>query len=153
MTKFGTTHEPWERSANLYNDEMKASAIEWISQLEANMGRKELHSCLRHVLEQPLDENYKRQIVLITDGAVQDNGELVTLVMKHYEDPPDYEGNVPNNPDPRNRFFVLGLVSGVSKSLCEDIATTGGGIAAFARAEFSHDTSGKGLATNLKIFL
>ena len=152
MTKFGTTHESWEGSGNLYTDEMKASAIEWINQLEANMRRKELCSCLRLVLEQPFDNDYKRQILLITDAAVQDNGELATLVMKHYEDPPDYEGNVPYCPDPENRFFVLGLGSGVSKSLCEDIATKGGGIAAFAQAKFLHDTSGKGLATEFEIF-
>ena len=89
-----------------------------------------------------MDRDYKRQIILITDAAVQDNGKLTKLIKEKYKNAPRSASHVP---DPNNRFFVLGLGSGVSKSLCEDMSKAGGGIAAFFQADELHNLSGKGL--------
>ena len=137
MTKFGTRVVPWDgnRDNDLFNLQMKSSAIQWIDQLEANLGRTEMHFCLQYVLQQTLDNDYKRQVFLITDAAIYDSRELTKLVKEHYENTPKADGSLSHVPDPHNRFFVLGVGNGVSKSLCEDLANAGGGVAAFAQAD------------------
>ena len=138
MTKFGSRVQAWSKSnAGLFNNYMRESAIEWINQLDADMGGTEMESCLEHVLNGELDQEYKRQVLLITDAGIYDCRNITKLVKNHYENSPRDDGTVPTNDDPQNRFFVLGVGSGVSKSLCEDIANAGGGVAAFCQADAS----------------
>ena len=137
MTRFGTNFQPWSDNNNLYNNDMKVSAVNWVNQLAADMGGTELQSCFDHILGQKAEPEYKRQILLITDAAIYDTRGITSLVKQHYENASRDDGSVLNqqNRDPQNRFFVLGVGNGVSKSLCEDIANAGGGIAAFAQAD------------------
>ena len=139
MTKFGSTYQTWSDSnVGLFDINTKARALEWINQLDAGMGGTEMQACLKHVLEdEKPDKEYKRQVLLITDAGIYDCRGITKLIKEHYENSPRNDGSVPNTEDPQNRFFVLGVGAGVSKSLCEDIAKAGGGIAAFCQADAS----------------
>ena len=171
MTKFGSRYETWSDGNGLFDINMRTSAINWIDQLQANMGGTEMEECLKHVLgvetraisdnknhqghrsgksqiqlpnstenatmTQNPDNEYKRQVLLITDAGIYDSREITKLIKEKYENSPRNDGSLPNVADPQNRFFVLGVGAGVSKSLCEDIAKAGGGIAAFCQADAS----------------
>ena len=71
----------------------------------------------KNIFSSPLRPGYLRQIFVLTDGAVSNDGQVISLVKRH-----SHQG----------RLFSLGLGASASRHLVKGIARAGGGTAVFS---------------------
>jgi Mg-chelatase subunit ChlD len=79
-------------------------------------GGTELFSPLQHVYGTPPRRGFVRQIFVLTDGQVQGEADILSLVAQHRHS---------------QRIFSLGIGSAVARAFIEEIATRSSGHAAF----------------------
>nr|CDS32001.1 hypothetical transcript [Hymenolepis microstoma] len=102
-----------------YTEENVKEALDHQAQLEANMGGTELYSALKSVYDTPITgEGWYRQIIVLTDGEIFNQDEVIGLVRKNQVNA---------------RLFAIGLGNEVSTSLIWGIARAGRGTATFIR--------------------
>jgi hypothetical protein len=118
IVKFGSHHDSlFPNGAVEYNEDNYNAAVEYINGISSNMGGTNILDPLREVLRnQTATTNHKRQVFLLTDGAVANQSMVISTVRSRMEIDSEY----PN--DPHNRVFTLGIGSGHSSSLCQQLA-------------------------------
>ena len=122
ITKFGSHHQNWKDIPVRYDEEQQRAALNFAQQIEADLGGTNLNECLKYVLETQNEPEYKKQVIVLTDAAIDSYTNTIDTVQNSYRG---------GEEDPNNRVFVLGIGHGVSKSLCDELATAGGGKSAF----------------------
>lgn len=120
IVSFGSRHSMLFPFGSVpFTDGTKATAMELISRMDANMGGTNISRPLAEVFAADAVKGQARQVVLITDGRVRDTHEVVELVRRAHS-----SSGV--------RVFSFGIGSGVSHALVRDTASAGGGVAEFA---------------------
>ena len=128
---FGSNYKKLFESTVKYDDKSLAKATEYIdkvgvtvyvhqsltlNQMRPDMGGTEIHSPLADIINSPATEGFARSIILLTDGQVSNEDDVVALVRRHTTD------------DSRTRMFSIGIGSGVSHYLVNEVARVGNGL-------------------------
>lgn len=114
MIEFSYTSTSFERAPRAVDAALKKRAIAWIQALDAS-GGTEMLSGVKHAMRE-LRAGSQRQVILITDGLVGFEREIVTTLLAEL---------------PRTaRLHALGVGSAVNRSLLAPIARAGRGIEA-----------------------
>ncbi len=114
MIEFSYTSTSFERAPRAVDAALKKRAIAWIQALDAS-GGTEMLSGVKHAMRD-LRAGSQRQVILITDGLVGFEREIVTTLLAEL---------------PRSaRLHALGVGSAVNRSLLAPIARAGRGIEA-----------------------
>ena len=80
---FGTKFSPLFDSSRPYDQCNVDTAVEYATKMEASLGETELLPPLKHIFDQGEVPGTARQVFLLTDGAVTNTQDCVSLVMKH----------------------------------------------------------------------
>ena len=68
----------------MVTDESIREALDWASQLDATMGGTEMSSVIKHVCEEQ-DDEYKKQVILLTNASVGGYDRITCSVSNYYE--------------------------------------------------------------------
>lgn len=91
-------------------------ADRWVESLDAHMGGTEILAPLQAVLTLPVDTDRQRVVVLLTDGEVSNEDQVIALAAEHRS---------------TTRLFAFGIGAGPSEHLVRGVARAGGGAAEF----------------------
>lgn len=110
---FGSAFEELFTVSQPYSDQTTQQALSAISQFEANLGGTQLLPALQQILSAPTEDLYPRNVVLLTDGQVEDGSPVYELLRKHKE---------------KTRFHAIGLGQDVSEKWLQSVGvlTKGG---------------------------
>ena len=112
MIEFSNAPRRWKRKPVRADQKARAEARAWVRGLRAS-GSTEMRDALMEALA-PLRDESQRQIVLVSDGAIGFEQEIVRDVLKTL---------------PRaSRLHTVGVGSGVNRSLTEPAARAGRGV-------------------------
>lgn len=103
---FGSTWKRFYPSSVKYTQETYSDSQKLVDTIEANLGGTELYDVLKSIYESNKIENYKRRILLITDGETSDNTDVFSLVQK----------------DKDVSIFTIGVGDSVSHELVNGLA-------------------------------
>ncbi len=104
---FGTTSRTLFPSSRPFDEESFAVANEHIASIDANLGGTEIFAPLAFAMKAQADSDRARQIVLITDGQVANEKELIEFARQHQD---------------RARIFSFGIGHGASSFLVRGLA-------------------------------
>ena len=113
IVSFGSRYELMYPNSIEYNNENMQDALNRIILFEANFGKTELFESCQHVLSQPNDEKYPRNVFILTDGDISDK-EVVLNIIKGFSH--------------KTRVHSFGIGSGASIYLIKEIAKEGKGL-------------------------
>ena len=99
-----------------YDEACVEKAVAYARVLQADMGGTEILSPLQDIFRQKKRPGLPRQVILLTDGDVDDREQVLQCVREN-------RGQV--------RVFAIGIGSGVSTALVRGVAEAGGGRAVF----------------------
>eukprot|EP01091_Cochliopodium_minus_P013480 TRINITY_DN4356_c0_g1_i2.p1 TRINITY_DN4356_c0_g1~~TRINITY_DN4356_c0_g1_i2.p1 ORF type:complete len:740 (-),score=158.49 TRINITY_DN4356_c0_g1_i2:133-2352(-) len=112
IISFGSTYSSlFPISAN-YNEENLEIAINHAKTIDADMAGTELYQPLKAIFEFPYDDNYPRQLFILTDGDITNTQQTIDLVKKEAC---------------TTRVFALGIGSAASRPLVTGLANAGKG--------------------------
>ena len=117
IIQFGSTYEGFFPKSVEYNTENRDLALTKLKTTSANFGGTEMVKPLKFVYEQEPEQELKRAIVLITDGAVWDSNEVIQLIKDNAK---------------HTRVHSLGIGHGVSTELVKGAALAAKGAYDFA---------------------
>jgi len=112
MIDFNWRARRWGRSAKKMTDSAKRKACKWLQALEAG-GATEMHTGILAALE-PLRDDAQRQVVVMSDGLIGFEHEVV--------------GAIVNRLPKGSRVHMVGVGSGVNRSLTAPAARAGRGV-------------------------
>jgi len=112
LIEFSSEPRRWKRKALEASDKVKRKAIEWLNALEAG-GGTEMREGIFEALN-PLRHNAQRQVVLVTDGLIGFESEVVGAILK----------GLPQG----SRLHTVGVGSAVNRSLTGPAARAGRGL-------------------------
>ncbi|HEX8951266.1 MAG TPA: VIT domain-containing protein, partial [Polyangia bacterium] len=112
MIEFSDAPRRWKRKPVRTNAAARAEARKWLRSLRAS-GSTEMRAALMEALA-PLRDESQRQIVLVSDGAIGFESEIVA----------DLLAKLP----PASRLHTVGVGSAVNRSLTEPAARAGRGV-------------------------
>jgi len=116
IVRFGSSYEQLSATSLVYDDETLARAKDYVAGMDADLGGTEILAPLTAILESPHDAEYGRRIVLLTDGQVSNETEVIDLAGRH-------AGS--------SRIFAFGIGAGASEFLVRGLARASGGAAEF----------------------
>jgi Ca-activated chloride channel family protein len=111
MIAFSDRPRRWKKHAETASEKIRAAALEWLAGLEAG-GGTEMRDGIMEALT-PLRPDAQRQVVLVTDGAIGFEQEIVAAIREH----------LPAG----SRVHTIGVGSGVNRSLTAPAARAGRG--------------------------
>jgi Ca-activated chloride channel homolog len=112
MIEFSDAPRRWKRKPERANESARHDARSWLAGLRAS-GSTEMRAALMEALA-PLRADTQRQIVLVSDGAIGFESEIVADIL--------------NKLPAASRIHTVGVGSGVNRSLTEPAARAGRGI-------------------------
>lgn len=118
LHRFGSTAKTLWRAARPYTEQTLKQAEEWVNiHLLQDLGGTEMLPALDTVLTRiPADPSHPRQVIVFTDGDINNTSEVIDLVKRHRHEA---------------RVFAVGIGHNVSKDLVNSLARVGGGAAEF----------------------
>jgi Ca-activated chloride channel homolog len=114
IVRFGSTHESLFGESRPYDDRSLAEADALARSMTADLGGTEILRPLQDVLGRSVAKGLQRCIVLLTDGQVSNDDEVIALARQHSS---------------TTRFFSFGLGAGASDHLVRGVARASGGVA------------------------
>lgn len=114
IVRFGSTHASLFGESRRYDDRSLAEAEALARSMQADLGGTEILRPLQEVLSRPVMEGSQRCIVLLTDGQVGNDDEVIALARDHSD---------------TTRFFSFGLGAGASDHLVRGVARASRGAA------------------------
>eukprot|EP00093_Oithona_nana_P012859 12859.XXX_910098_907486_1 [CDS] Oithona nana genome sequencing. len=114
---FGSQFSSLFPTSQKYDDDTLAQAKSHVLTMEANYGGTEVFAPLKSIFEQKAIKDYAKQIFLLTDGAVSNDQQVISLV---------------KNNGLNSRVFTLGLGASASRHLVKGVARAGNGSSIFA---------------------
>ncbi|OGV48993.1 MAG: hypothetical protein A2017_17435 [Lentisphaerae bacterium GWF2_44_16] len=112
IIRFGTDYQVFYPEALPYNENNLRRALKDIAGIEADMGGTELSEVLSLACSMPVHPESRRDVILLTDGAVHNTSELVKYVAEFHKDA---------------RFYTFGIGYAASHNLVKGIARASGG--------------------------
>jgi hypothetical protein len=106
-----------------YNDANLNTAHRFVSSMKATMSGTKMLEPLQHLYTVPLIDGHQRRVLILTDGAIANEKEVIELVAQ--------------NKDTAN-VFSLGIGWAVSRHLVEGLAKAGGGTFYFVNGLDDH---------------
>jgi Ca-activated chloride channel family protein len=116
VVRFGSSFEALFPQPRQYSEESLQAALAWLAAVDANLGGTEVLAPLAAVYRAPVGEGAARSVVLLTDGEVGNEAEVMALV----------RGGAS-----ATRFFCVGIGAGPNDHLVRGLARAGGGTCAF----------------------
>ncbi len=116
VVRFGSRFKSLWRRPRAFDESTLAEATRYIEGTEADLGGTEILPPLRRLLELRRDRDRRRQILLLTDGEVSNEREVVALAGKHAAN---------------GRIFTFGIGAGASEYLVRELARVTRGAAEF----------------------
>lgn len=113
VIRFGSTHQALWGRARAYGAAQLSQAEAFIEATDADLGGTEIREPLEALLRRKPDPQRSRRILLLTDGQVGNEDELIELCRKHADDA---------------RVFTFGLGAGASEHLVRGVARATGGM-------------------------
>jgi Ca-activated chloride channel homolog len=113
MIEFSSSARRWHRGAKEATSSVKREARGWIDGLRAGGGTEMVSGMLEALA--PLTERSQRQVVLLTDGYIGQEREVITQVMQKL-------------PRGSCRVHVVGVGSSVNRTLTAGVARAGAGV-------------------------
>ena len=110
---FGSSHQFMWPKSRLYTQDTLEEAQKYVNQIQANLGGTEIYSPLNALFQQSLIKGLPRQILLLTDGQVSNETDVIDLC-RRYQD--------------QVRLFTFGIGHGVSENLVSQLAKVTGGV-------------------------
>jgi Ca-activated chloride channel family protein len=107
VMRFGSHHQSLWGRPKPYDDDTLDEATKYIAASSASLGGTEILSPLRALLEGKLDEERPRRVLLLTDGQVSNEDEVLALARKHAD---------------TTRVFTFGIGAGSSEHLVRGTA-------------------------------
>jgi Ca-activated chloride channel homolog len=114
IVRFGSSFESLFDSSRRFDEQTLERASEYIRGLDANLGGTEVLNPLRALVEAATDPKRPRRILLLTDGQVSNEDEVMALARKHAE---------------TTRIFSFGIGAGASEHLVRGTARASRGAA------------------------
>ncbi|KAF2072181.1 hypothetical protein CYY_006501 [Polysphondylium violaceum] len=106
---FGSSYIQCFDESTMYTTQSVAIAREFIKKsIKANLSGTQLYEPLRHIIQQPYDPLYPRQLFIITDGQVSDRPECISLLLHESESTRIFSLGIGKKVD---RGLVMGLTS------------------------------------------
>jgi len=116
LTRFGSRHESLWPTPRPLDDRTLEQAVAWIRAADADLGGTEILTPLAALLQLPVDATRARQLLLLTDGEVSNEHEVIGLAGQHAD---------------RCRVFSFGIGAGASEHLVRGVAAASRGAAEF----------------------
>ena len=116
IVRFGSRFDTMWPDARAFSQQSLDDASRWIAGVDANMGGTEILSPLRSILERPRESGLARDVLLLTDGQVGNEADVIALCKQHVG---------------KTRVFAFGIGAGVSEHLVRGVARASRGAAEF----------------------
>ncbi len=116
VVRFGSSFQSLFPHPREYGERSLGEALGWLKAVEADLGGTEVLAPLSHVYQSPVAQGVARSVILLTDGEVGNEAEVMSLVRTHAAG---------------TRFFGVGIGAGPNDHLVKGLARAGGGTAAF----------------------
>ncbi|MCC6621542.1 MAG: VWA domain-containing protein [Deltaproteobacteria bacterium] len=107
VVRFGSTFDHLFGQARALDAATLAQAVAHIARTDASLGGTEIHAPLDAILKRPVDPARARQILLLTDGQVSNESQVIELA----------QANAASA-----RIFTFGIGAGVSEHLVKELA-------------------------------
>ena len=120
LVAFGSRYTSLFPEPRPYNQTSLEVASGFVKTLDGHMGGTEILPPLRAILEKPPAPGRSRQVILLTDGEVANESEILSLAKKH-------RGN--------SRIYPVGLGRGPNAYLLRSLARISGGAAEFVHPQ------------------
>lgn len=114
IIRFGNDYRMLFPGCVPYSSKTLQEALAYLEATEANLGGTELLRPLREIYSQRTGEPNRRSIVVITDGEIGNEGEVIALVQRHAA---------------TTRVFLVGIGYGPNEYLLKQIARVSNGAA------------------------
>jgi len=113
LIRFGSTHQALWGRARAYGEASLSQAEAFIEATDADLGGTEILAPLEALLRRRPDPQRPRRILLLTDGQVGNEDEIIELCRKHADGA---------------RVFTFGIGAGASEHLVRGVARATGGV-------------------------
>ena len=114
VVRFGSHHEALWKAPRRFDQQALDEATGWVERIQANLGGTEILAPLTELLEAERDPARPRRVLLLTDGQVSNEHEVLALARKH-------AGSA--------RVFAFGIGAGASEHLVRGTARASRGAA------------------------
>lgn len=116
VLRFGSTFQGLFPRSRAHDAESLQQAIAYLDRVDADLGGTEVLAPLAHIVDQPLAQGGRRDVVLLTDGEVGNEAAVMALIKEHAE---------------TTRFFAVGIGAGPNQFLIKGLARSGNGASEF----------------------
>lgn len=116
VVRFGSTSKSLWRTPRPFDEQTLEEATRWVERARADLGGTEIRAPLKMLLTLRPDPERRREILLLTDGEVTNERDIVSLA----------EGHAAGC-----RIFTFGIGAGASEYLVRELARVTGGAAEF----------------------
>jgi Ca-activated chloride channel family protein len=111
---FGSSFQALWKTPRGFDERSLQEATEQVAKIEANLGGTEILAPLKALLEARVDAGRPRRVLLLTDGQVSNEAEVLSLARKHADSA---------------RIFAFGIGAGASEHLVRGTARASRGAA------------------------
>lgn len=111
---FGSRWKALWKAARPFDDASLAQATRYLDAADADLGGTEIFDPLKALLEAPLAEERARRLVVLTDGQVSNEDEVIALAQRHAG---------------KARIFAFGIGAGASEYLVRGLSRASRGAA------------------------
>ncbi len=105
--RFGSRHDSLWPAPRPYDQGSLNEASAWLARVDADLGGTEILEPLKALLDAPVDPSRPRQVLLLTDGQVSNEAEIIALCERSAA---------------RARVFAFGIGAGASDHLVRGVA-------------------------------
>jgi len=116
IVRFGSSHESLFAKSRAYDDTSLKKAEKYVAGMEADLGGTEILAPLRELVASEPADAMPRRIVLLTDGQVANEDDVLTLARQHRD---------------TTRIFAFGIGHGASEFLVRGVARASNGASEF----------------------
>jgi Ca-activated chloride channel family protein len=114
--RFGATFQNLYPQSKSYDENSMQEALKYLSQADASLGGTEVLATLTDIYQKELESGYRRDVILITDGEISNEDEVMKLVKHHAE---------------TTKLSAVGIGSGPNEYLIKGVARAAGGATEF----------------------
>jgi Ca-activated chloride channel family protein len=115
---FGSSFKSLYPQSKAYDNNTLKEALKYLDEASASLGGTEVLKPLKDIYSKELKEGSHRNIILITDGQISNEDEVMGLVKRHADQTNVYTVGIGSGP---NEFFIKG-VARVSGGVSEMVA-------------------------------
>jgi len=110
--RFGSDFQHLFQTPEKYSDESLEKALEYLAKADADLGGTEILKPLKHIYSLHRIPQAYRSIVLLTDGEIGNEGQVLNVVREHRN---------------HTRFFPIGIGAGPNEFFIKGLARAGRG--------------------------